>query len=114
MNNSLYQIHGAKPFTISHDGSPEAQEQVAAVSGKKIVVVSYTLTEAAGATGLFKWQSFDGDETYTDLTGDMGIGAYGTVQDRDNDVGLFETLLGEALYLNTDQSLAGYGMYVEL
>jgi len=29
-------------------------------------------------------------------------------------VGLFETLLGEALHLNTDQALAGYGTYIEM
>lgn len=111
MNNSLCQIYGAKPFTISHDGDPEAQSQVAAVSGKKIVVLSFTVTEAANSAGLFKWQSKPTGDA-VDLTGDMGIAAYGTVQDRDNDVGLFATARGAALHLNTDKSLAGYGTYV--
>jgi len=113
MNNPLYAIHAPKSFTISHDGSPEAQEQVAAVSGAKIVVLSFTLTETAGSTGLFKWQSKPSGDA-VDLTGDMGIGAYGCVQDRDNEAGLFETALGAALHLNTDKALAGYGTYIEM
>jgi len=113
MNNPLCAIHGAKPFVISHDGSPEPQAQVAAVSGSKIVVLSYTLTEVAGATGLFKWQSKPTGDA-VDLTGDMGIGAYGCVQDRDNEAGLFETARGAALHLNTDKALAGYGTYIEM
>jgi len=113
MNNPLYAIHAPKPFVISHDGSPEPQAQVAAVSGSKIVVLSFTVTETAGATGLFKWQSKP-TGTAVDLTGDMGIGAYGCVQDRDNEAGLFETARGAALHLNTDISLAGFGMYVTM
>ena len=113
MNHGLSGRYAIKRFTISHDGSPEAQTMVAAVSGAKIVVLSYTITEAGNSAGLFKWQSKPTGDA-VDLTGDMGIGAYGLVQDRDDDVGLFQTTVGAALQLNTDKTLAGYGTYIEM
>ena len=72
----------------------------AAVSGKRIVVISYIACSTGNVS--VKFGSFDGSSTYTDLTGVMVIkGSSDSGLDADwNPDGHFQTLVGEALTIN--------------
>lgn len=88
------------------------------VAGKKIRVVRLTFVCAA-AVGV-KWQSSTSNSTgvgsNTDLTPVMSFAANGGVSDAYCPLGLFETVLGEALKLNLNgaQQVSGYLTYVEV
>jgi hypothetical protein len=83
---------------------------VAAVSGKKLRVLKYTIV----ASGLIaaKFRSSSG----TDLTGPMTLGANSGVGGAFCPVGHFETIAGDALVLNLSAavSVAGHLTYVEV
>lgn len=83
---------------------------VAAVTGKKIRVLSYSLVAAGAVT--VKFQS---GSTGTDLTGAMSIAANGTVS-ADSVNGLFETAASTLLNLSLGGavSVTGHITYIEV
>lgn len=86
-----------------------SNEIVAAVAGKKILVLEFHVTTTLANT--LKWLSAAGA-----LTGPMDVPANGTIQADYVDEGHFETLAGEALNLAATVATAhgGWMVYVEL
>jgi|TARA_R110000824_G_scaffold143614_8_gene311330 hypothetical protein len=88
-------------------GGSATTSLVAAVTGKKICVVSYYASSSGNTTWVLK--SFDGDSTYTDLTGTMtvkGSASSGLSCDWNPD-GHLETLAGEALVVTCGSNAVG-------
>lgn len=82
---------------------------IAAVTGKRIRVIGYTLV--VGAATNIKWKS-----GATDLTGPMALAANGGVTAESNN-GCFETGVAEALVINSSGvtvQQSGHVSYVEL
>jgi|TARA_R110000824_G_scaffold6882_3_gene31605 hypothetical protein len=76
-------------------------------AGKKICVVSYYAASSGNSTWV--WKSFDGDSTYTDLSGTMtvkGSSSSGLSCDWNPD-GHFETLAGETLVVTCGSNAVG-------
>lgn len=101
--------HGELKFAKITAASSGANEVVAAVTGKRIRVVSYLLS-AAGTVNA-KWQSAS-----TDLTGLHYMVANNQVPVPFSPVGYFETASGEALNLNLSGAIAvgGHVAYIEV
>lgn len=83
---------------------------VAAVTGKKIRVLSYTLVAAAAVT-----VRFESGASGTALTGQMSLAANGGVSCAFNPGGWFETAAGQLLNLELSaaQSVDGHLSYIE-
>lgn len=82
---------------------------VAAVAGKKIRVLSYTILVTAAASAKFQ------SDTSTDLTGAMPFPDTGGAVNAYNPSGLFETAAGGLLNLNLSASSAyGHLTYQEI
>ena len=80
---------------------------VAAVPGKQISVMSYTVVVDAAST----FQVFSAGGSNTAITGPMALGANGGVSANDNEV-LFRTAPGEALLVNNSAgNFAGHIAY---
>lgn len=104
-------LRGQKFAAIALASSGNA---VAAVTGKRIRVIGWTLS--APAESVIKWQSKPSGAA-SDLTGEITIAAKGFLGDRaggDDDEGCFETAVGEALYLTISAAVGGYISYVEI
>lgn len=84
---------------------------VAAVTSKKIRVLSYVLVANAAVNA--KWQSHT---TPTDLSGLLYLAANGGVSAPFSQVGHFESLSGESLDLNLSSAIAvgGHITYIEV
>jgi hypothetical protein len=98
-----------KDFQISSTGSDDTQ--IAAVSGKKIRVLSYVMSAAAAT--VIKWQS----TTSNQLSGyGIAMAANSTVVAPHNPSGWFETNAGELLNIENSNSedVGGHGTYVEI
>jgi hypothetical protein len=84
---------------------------VAAVSGKKIVVLGYTIVAAGAVTA--QWKSGS-----TNISGAMSLAANGgaAVPTVDNEIGCMETAADAALNLNLGGavSVAGHLTYIEV
>jgi len=95
-------------FVAIDEASSGASAQIAAVTGKRIRVMSFFMV-AAGAVGV-KFQS-----ATTDLTGVMSLAANGGISTTSHS-GLFETAAGEALNINLSAAVqvSGSMAYVEL
>jgi len=98
------------------DASASGDNQVvAAVAGKRIRVISYTLITSAAVTA--KWRSAS-----TDITGGMAFAANGgsepsvSILSPGGIFGLFQTEPGEALNLNLSSAVAvgGHLVYIEV
>lgn len=106
---------GASPIEVKYAAVAVASSGdntiVAAVSGKKIRVISYMLNAAAAVDA--KWKS----GASTDKTGllYMAAAGYGAIGDY-NPSGWFETAVGQALVLNLSAAVAvgGHISYVEV
>lgn len=84
---------------------------VPAVTGRIIVVLGYSIS--ASAANVVTWQSHDGVETATDLSGAMPMASNANLRDGDPEFGLFQTISGEALRLQvTADGVKGYLTYV--
>lgn len=97
-------------FAPIAESSSGANEVIAAVTAKKIRVLSFNLMASAAVNA--KWQS-----AATDLTGlSYFSAAGGGISVPFNPLGLFETLAGEALNLNLSGAVAVGGslVYVEV
>lgn len=101
--------YGELKFAKITASSSGANEVVAAVTGKKIVVLSYFLS--ASGTVNAKWQ-----RASTDITGLHYMVANNQVPVAFSPVGHFETAAGEALNLNLSGAVAvgGHLVYVEV
>lgn len=113
----VVQMQGASTGDVKYaeiDVDADHELIVAAVSGKKIRVLGYTILAAAAVTVNF--ESFDGDSTYTDLTGPMPIGETGGASPAIHQLGQFETLTGESLRMGLSGSIAvgGHLTYQEV
>lgn len=85
---------GLKHASITQ-GAAGTTTVVAAVAGKRIVVVNYTISMSAAGTA--KWKS-----AANDITGAMNFGANGGASpNTDPDSALFQTNVGERLDLVT-------------
>lgn len=84
---------------------------VAAVSGKRIRVLSYVLI-ATGAVAV----KFVSDASGTDITGAMDLGANGGVSAPHSPSGHYQTGVGEALILNLGAAVqvSGHLTYIEI
>jgi len=106
------EIHQVKYAVISADGGTDIQ--VAAVTGKAIVVLSY-LMSAAGAT-VVKWQSKPSGAA-VELSGQgLALAANGSVSAAYSPSGLLATASGAALQLTLSaaEDVGGHLTYVEL
>jgi hypothetical protein len=85
---------------------------VAAVAGKQILVLKFSLV-VAGAVNA-KFRTFDGVSTYADLTGAFPLGANGGVSGAYSNLGHIITQVGQALTLNLSSGVqaSGYLVYV--
>ena len=104
-------LYPVKKFKIAHDGDPVQQAIVAAVTGKKIVVLSYVLTIGGTTDGTVTWQSAD-----TALSGAMSLQSDGAaiIAVDHSPRGCLETVAAEALNITTSGiAVAGHGTYVE-
>lgn len=92
------------------DASSGANEIVAAVTGKRIRVLSYVLSASAAVNA--KWQSGSTDKTGLLYFAAAGYGAVAPF----NEQGWFETAAGEALNLNLSGAVTvgGHVSYVLL
>ncbi len=83
---------------------------VAAVAGKKIRILKYTIVASAGTAAKFRSSSG------TDLTGPMPLGANSGIGGAFCPVGLFESVAGEGLVLNLSAAVpvSGHLTYVEV
>ena len=87
---------------------------VAAVSGKRIRVLNYVAACTGNST--FKWQSFDGASTYTDLSGEIPprTNADSMCEASYTPDGHFQTISGEALVVVVGgNALDGHLSYIE-
>lgn len=82
---------------------------LAAVTGKRLMVLSYILDAGGAVSVKFKGGS-------TDLTGAMPLAANGTLTGSKSDVGHFATAAGEALILNlsTNVQVSGHVTVLEI
>ena len=82
---------------------------VAAVTGKKIRVLQYSLVCSDATT--VQWKSSGGST----LSGDMSFAANGGISSAFSPSGLFETVAGEALVLNLSAGnpVSGHLVYTE-
>lgn len=80
-------------FALISTASTGDQQVVAAVTGKKIRVLSYTIVSTSANAVKFRSAS-------TDKTGAMALAANGGVSTSYSPVGHFETVAGEALNIN--------------
>jgi hypothetical protein len=94
-------VRDVKRAKISCNSSG-ANEIVAAVAGKRIVVLSYVLVVAGAVSA--KWQSAS-----TDLSGAMALAANGGVSAPEASAGHVETATAEALNLHLSSGVAAAG-----
>lgn len=94
------------------DSASGTFEVVAAVSGKRIRVLSWYLSNSGAAACTVKWQS-----AAVDLTGPLSLAndVAGSVA-QFNPAGHFQTAAGAALNITQSgtEQLGGYGSYIEM
>jgi len=92
---------------VISESTAATNELVAAVTGKKIVVLNYAIVATAAVGVNF-------ESATTDISGVMQLGANGGIAHTDNEFGLFETAAGAALAMTSDAAVqvSGYLTYV--
>jgi hypothetical protein len=98
-------------YAVIDDASSGDNEVIAAVSGKKIRVLSYVMITAGAVTA-----RFESGAGGTALTGQMSIGANGGASSGYVPVGHFETAAGAALNLELSGAVSvdGHITYIEV
>lgn len=110
--NAIYCGNDVAPikYAVIDDASSPDNTIVTAVTGKRIVVVSYALVASAGVT-----VRFESGASGTALTGQMSLAANGGVSSGFNPGGHFATVAGALLNLELGgaESVDGHLTYIE-
>jgi len=107
MIHDLTELYTTKRAVINHGGTG-VEAIVAAVTGKPITVISYVITEAAGAAAAFTWKS-----ATTAISGAMALGSRASLVVPESKRGYLQTAAGAALNIDSASALTGHLTYID-